>query len=138
MSAFTDVLAAHSRVRHPRAETDFALMCACGWETIVTLDEIEYEPDRYLDAEPILLARHAAHVEVELAKAGIVITQLPARSGDPFRARDIVIRAAKMREKDQRDKGVKKPFEWWQCTDAQKVHWILAAAASIPTKETPK
>lgn len=80
----------------------------------------------------------AERIEVELAKAGIVITQLPARSGDPFRARDIVIRAAKMREKDQRDKGVKKPFEWWQCTDAQKVHWILAAAASIPTKETPK
>ena len=98
--------------------------CSCTW--------VSDHPDIITDP-----ALWEAHLEVELAKVSIVITQLPARSGDPFRARDIVSRAAKMREAEERDKGVRRPIGWSQCTDAQKVHWILAAAASIPTKETP-
>ena len=168
MSAFTDVLAAHSRVRHPRAETDFALMCACGWETIVTLDEIEYEPDRYLDAEPILLARHAAHVEVELAKAGIAITQLPEQ---PVREVQYVVICERRRETVRfpahperkraelnlllnggvliREERLTTPWrevERLQTSEEYRAQceaeWAAedaadAAAASIPTKETP-
>ena len=131
MSAFTDVLAAHSRVRHPRAETDFALMCACGWETIVTLDEIEYEPDRYLDAEPLLLARHAAHVEVELAKAGIAITQLPEPDAQTVAELAEDALADYLTEVDT--------VGFWNVAGAAErvAAALLAAAASIPTKETP-
>ena len=101
MSAFTDVLATHG------STADFhgkVWHCVCGeqFETV---------------------AAHAAHVEVELAKAGIAITQLPEGR---------VINGWWEGESTAVNIDAFGPGELLRDAAA-----YLAAAASIPTKETP-
>ena len=74
----TVILTAHRRVRHPRAATDFAIKCLCGWESILTPDELdELTPTDDERLEDILSLRHAAHVVEEMAAANIVAIELP-------------------------------------------------------------
>ena len=121
MSAFTDVLAAHVM------ENFYAGFCKCGEGSFI--DDQEY----------------GAHVEVELAKAGIAITQLPEPDETHEATEDEHARRLWSTEG-----GCVTAFDsGWYEIDLQYSHGynpqklngyaaaLLAAAASIPTKETP-
>ena len=153
MSAFTDVLAAHAR--HPQSDL-YYWECECGeWG-----DGVADAPDSAF--------QHAAHVEVELAKAGIAITQLPEQ---PVREVQYVVICERRRETVRfpahperkraelnlllnggvliREERLTTPWrevERLQTSEEYRAQceaeWAAedaadAAAASIPTKETP-
>lgn len=125
MSAFTDVLAAHQVTDERRWANE--RYCSCG-EAVHTM---------------IPARSHAAHVEVELAKAGIAITQLPEPDETHEATED-----EHGRRLWSTEGGCVTAFDsgWYEIDsqyshddDPQKLRGLaaalLAAAASIPTKE---
>ena len=140
MSAFTDVHAAHHMLYDDFSQ---AFCCDCG--------------ERFQYAKKFARVQHAAHVEVELAKAGIAITQLPEPTeredvyGDLVQdylgwGRGMLYTAPEgMVERGKKYAG---PYIIQYMAGSSGQHYtvesarrfaaaLLAAAASIPTKETP-
>jgi hypothetical protein len=66
-----EVLVKHQRTRHPRAHTDFAIACTCGWEFIASPEDLE-NADFDEEDEPtiLLVGLFAAHVATQILETG--------------------------------------------------------------------